>query len=68
MANKGKAPMDLATAKGILAEAKEAWEKAATRDEAGEVIKAYGLKIGYKPVIKGVILGVDPEKALKVYA
>jgi len=60
--------MDMETAKGILADAQEAWNKAATRDEAGEVIKTYGLKIGYKPVIKGVILGQEPDKALKVYA
>ena len=60
--------MDITEAKGILKEAQAAWNKAKTRDDAADVIKTFGRKIGYKPVVKGVILGVEPDEALKVYA
>jgi len=59
--------MTFEMAKSIMVEAKTAWDKATTKAEAAEVIKNFGLKIGYKPLIHHLISGWDMDKALKVY-
>jgi hypothetical protein len=59
--------MTLEGAKKIAAEAKTAWDAAKTRDEGAKVIADFGVKIGYKPLIKILIKGVDPDTALAVY-
>jgi hypothetical protein len=61
-------PMTMEKAKAIIAGAKEAWSAAETRDAAAEVIRNFGKKIGYKPLIKIILLGQDEDKVLgKIY-
>ena len=62
-----KETMTFAEAKKIGDEAKKEYAKATTKEAIEHIVKTYGLKVGYKPIVKYLMLGQDADKAFKVY-